>query len=295
MALLHVLSRQKPNRLVALTVDHGLRDDSAAEARQVAQYCQSQGIEHHIMCWADTKPQTGVQTKARTARRQLLIDQCKQLDITDLYLAHQADDQIETFLQRLSRGSGPQGLQGMRIHTTQQGVTLHRPFLDVRRSDLRAYCVHNTIPFVDDPSNDDPRFERVRWRRMIDTIEQQQPGFATGVLRSQTRLAAAAQAITVIAQQWLAAHALSDQATVTLPRASLATQPHAVIVAILRERMTTDKAYGVDLERLEDWVAQAFSPNPHETALTLDCWWLQLKADTLVLQPAPPRTARSVA
>lgn len=295
MALLHLLSVQKPQRLVALTVDHGLRSDSAHEAQQVAGFCQSLHIEHHILRWHDAKPQTGVQSKARTARRQLLIDQCKHLGIADLYLAHQADDQIETFLQRLARGSGPQGLQGMREHMKQQGITIHRPFLDMRRSDLRDYCMQNNIPFVDDPSNHDLRFERIRWRQLIETVEQQQNGFGAGVLRSQKRQAAAAQAITVMAQNWLSEYAQRVEGQTILPRAELAAQPQAVIVEMLRQLMTTDKAYRVDLERLEDWVEQAWSATPHETALTLDRWWLQLKKDRLVLQPAPARKNQSVA
>lgn len=295
MALLHLLSLQKPQRLVALTVDHGLRSESAHEAQQVADFCQSLGIEHHTLRWDDTKPQTGLQAKARTARRQLLIDQCKQLGIADLYLAHQADDQIETFLQRLARGSGPQGLQGMRKQTRQQGITIHRPLLGIRRSALRDYCTQNNVPFIDDPSNDDTRFERIRWRQLIETIEQQQNGFAAGVLRSQKRQQAAAQAVTSMAQDWLSEYAQHTDGRTALPLAPLATQPQAVIVEMLRQLMTTDKAYRVDLERLEEWVEQAFSAEPHETALTLDRWWLQLKKDRLVLQPAPARKSQSVA
>ncbi len=293
MALLHMLAthKQAGQTVVALTVDHGLRAAGAAEAQQVADYCQTLGVTHCILRWTGDKPRTGVQNKARNARRQLLLDKCKELNITDLYLAHQADDKIETLLQRIARGSGPAGLAGIKARSVQQGITLHRPLLQMRRAALRAYCIDNAIPFSDDPSNDDPRFERVRWRAMVQQIERTEPGFGAGILRVQKRMQNAAETITHLAQRWLAEHSSSENGITTLPRQALIQQPHAVIVELLRQLMTTSTDYKVDLERLEDWVGQAFGDQPVENALTLGGWWLQLKKNALVVQRAPARTA----
>ncbi len=292
MALLHMLVLQKrPDQmLVALTVDHGLRPDSKTETNNVARYCASLNIDHHILIWHDTKPTTAIQNTARTARRRLLIAKCKDLDVADLYLAHQADDQAETLLQRLARGAGPNGLAGIQPVTTQEGITIHRPLLNTRRAALRDYCVQHHIPFHDDPSNTDTRFERVRWRQTIVQIEQTEPNFVMGLLRSQKRLAAAADMITQQAAEFIVAHGQRDAGYIILPHDALRTTPHIVIVEILRQLMTTGKAYKVNLERLEDWVAQAF-PVPDkpvaETAVTLGGWWLQLKKNYLLLCRAP--------
>ncbi|HEY1096537.1 MAG TPA: tRNA lysidine(34) synthetase TilS [Alphaproteobacteria bacterium] len=292
IALLHVLAeKQQANQqqIVALTVDHGLRADSAHEAQMVAQFCAGKNIEHHILNWNDAKPQTGLQSKAAKARRTLLIAKCRELGITDLYLAHQADDQAETLLQRLARGAGVQGLRGMQEMILQDGVTIRRPLLQVRRADLRRYCEMHQLPFVDDPSNENTKFERIRWRKTLGQMEGVYSGFVTGLLRSQKRFDATAQAMAQLAQRWIAQHRIAHNDQIILPHALLAQEPQALIVEILRQLMVTEKRYKADLERLEDWVAQAFSAAPQETALTLDGWWLRLTTDKLTLQTAPAR------
>jgi tRNA(Ile)-lysidine synthase len=288
MALLHML-HAAGTTILALTVDHGLRAESVTEAQQVADYCAQLGIPHQILTWAGEKPASAIQAKARQARRDLFTQACRDNNITDLFLGHQADDQVETLLQRLTRGAGPHGLQGIQSLVTQNDLTIHRPLLDIRRRDLRTYCIENNVPFIDDPSNDDRRFERVRWRQLIAQIEQHEPRFADGLLRSQRRLHSAAQALAQLAQAWIAMHVKDDAEKILLPLPDLTVQPQALIVEILRQLMTTEKAYKVDLERLEEWVAQAFSAAPTDQALTLDRWWLRLSKDKITLQPAPPR------
>ena len=290
MALLHMLQQHRKTHIIALTVDHRLRADSATEAQQVAAYCAAQGVTHHILNWDNAGPQTGLQNKARNARRTLLLEQCHAMGIADLFLAHQADDQLETMLQRLARGAGLNGLKAMRPQTVQQNIRIHRPLLAVRRADLRAYCTAHSIPFCDDPSNDDPRFERIRWRQAVARLETAQPGFATGLLRSQTRLAKAAHALGQCASTWIAQHVQKKGDAIHVPYAALQAQPEALIVEIVRQLMVTDKAHTASLERLEEWVAQAFGGQvPAETALTLDGWWLSVTKTALTLRKAPPR------
>jgi tRNA(Ile)-lysidine synthase len=295
MALLGLLIAQQKliqRDLVAMTVDHGLRPESADEARMVHDYCAAHGVHHVTLRWGAEKPRSGLQQKARDARRDLLVDACLEHGVTDLVLAHQAQDQLETFLQRLSRGAGLSGLRAMRAQTVYRGVTLHRPLLHTERDVLRSYCQDQHIPFIDDPSNDDTRFERVRWRRVTEVLRAERADFIPQFLRSQQRLAKAEDALMQVAQHWMADHVKHEGHKIIMPREDLLAQPQALIVVILRQLMTTEKAYKVDLERLEEWVAQLCEDKQAEMALTLGQWWLRVAGGKITLQPAPARQVR---
>jgi tRNA(Ile)-lysidine synthase len=292
MALLGLLIEQQaqtPRILYVMTVDHALRAESADEARMVHDYCAAHGIAHITLRWDHAKPQSGLQQKARQARRDLLIAACHEHGIADLVLAHQADDQLETFLQRLSRGAGLSGLRGMRDDIRQEGITLHRPLLTTERDVLRQYCHDQAIPFVDDPSNDDTQFERVRWRGLIKTLRAERADFVPQFLRSQKRLVDADDALQILAERWIAEHIKQEQDKRVGPRLLLSAQPQALIVYILRQMMITDKSYQVDLERLEAWVAQFCADDQADHALTLDQWWLRAAGNKVTLQKAPAR------
>jgi tRNA(Ile)-lysidine synthase len=153
-----------PN-LTALTVDHGLRKESELEAQMVAKACTKLGIEHHILKWVGEKPSTGIEARAREARYELMLKFCRENGVDVLMTAHQADDQIETFLLNLGRGSGVYGLAGMRAEQVRDGITIARPLLQVSRAELRKYCEDNNIKFIDDPMNHDPKFLRVKIRQ----------------------------------------------------------------------------------------------------------------------------------
>lgn len=167
VALLHALSQvfsAQRNMLHAVTVDHGLRDGSLAEARQVAQMAQELNIPHTILSWEGWDRQGNLQAHARQARYDLMTRWAKENEIAVLALGHTADDQAETVLMRLARASGVDGLAGIPRRRMVQGITLVRPLLDVSRADLRAYLSKHGQGWIEDPSNDDPRFERVRMR-----------------------------------------------------------------------------------------------------------------------------------
>jgi tRNA(Ile)-lysidine synthase len=291
LALLIAEQSKQPRELYVLTVDHALRADSAVEAQNVQDYCIAHGVSHRILHWDHDNPQSAIQQKARQARRQLLIEACLEQGITDLVLAHQADDQAETFFQRLSRGAGLNGLRGMREKISQQGVTIHRPLLSCARADLRHYCVMHDVPFVDDPSNDDTRFERIRWRHILTHIKTHRPDFIEQLLRTQKRLEQADKALMHIAQQWIVTHKTESDGKIILPRDLLSAQPQALIVVILRQLMVTQTDYKVDLERLENWVVQDYTHNTN-SALTLGPWWLRVAGNKVTLQAAPARTTK---
>jgi tRNA(Ile)-lysidine synthase len=146
--------------LTALTVDHGLRQNSAAEAQQVAAWLAARRIPHQILRWDGPKPTANLQALARKARYDLLTGWCNAHRVPVLLVGHHADDQIETFLLRLGRGSGLKGLAGMRAAEAWNGVPLLRPLLGISRAALRETLIAAGQPWLEDPSNHDPRFSR---------------------------------------------------------------------------------------------------------------------------------------
>lgn len=150
--------------ILVLTVDHGLREDAAVEAQNVAEYFASHNIPCRILTWQGEKPLTHLQEEARHARYRLLIDACRADGRDILMLAHNAEDQMETFWMRLAHGSGLDGLAGMAPRRRQDGIDLVRPLLTFTRAELRDVCVLSHCPYIDDPSNTNERFLRVRLR-----------------------------------------------------------------------------------------------------------------------------------
>ncbi len=154
-------------RVTALSVDHGLRRESADEARRVGEWLRPLGIAHHVLAWPGAKPATGVQRAARDARYALLGRWCRDNGVLHLLLGHTRDDQAETLLLRLGAGSGADGLAAMAAVRETPDVRLLRPLLGVSGASLRAALSEHGQPWIEDPSNRDDRFARVRVRRAI--------------------------------------------------------------------------------------------------------------------------------
>lgn len=166
MLLLAEWIAARGGKLTALTVDHDLRPDSAAEAMRVAQWAAQAGIDHRILTWSAPKPQTGIQAAARQARYDLLTAWCRDNDVLHLAVAHQQDDQRETVAMRRARDATEDaGSAGMSLITARQGVRLLRPLLPVRGEVLRDFLRARGQAWIDDPSNRQQRFERIRWRQ----------------------------------------------------------------------------------------------------------------------------------
>ncbi|TAH33921.1 MAG: tRNA lysidine(34) synthetase TilS [Alphaproteobacteria bacterium] len=157
---------QKGGKAIAITVDHGLRAESANEATQVHNWLALRGIEHHILRWEKEKnPAGNIQEQAREARFQLLTDFCKQKQIADLCLGHHQGDVAENFLIRLSRGSGVYGLAAMTAVSHRDGIRILRPLLDIPKSRLIAALKTLGQAWIEDPSNDNEDFLRVQFRK----------------------------------------------------------------------------------------------------------------------------------
>jgi tRNA(Ile)-lysidine synthase len=167
LALLLMAAQARPDSVEAATIDHGLRPESRAEAERVASICERLRLPHAILTaeW-DEKPQTALQERARAMRYRLLNEWAEERGLVAILTAHHLDDQAETFLMRLARGAGVRGLAGMRrvARPTEGSVPIVRPLLGWRHSELVAVCADAGVEPVDDPSNTDREFERVRVR-----------------------------------------------------------------------------------------------------------------------------------
>lgn len=159
--------------LSAATVDHQLRPASADEAREVATLCADLGIPHRIAHWSDAKPERGVSAAARQARYRLLAGLADTLGADAVVTGHTLDDQIETVAMRADRSAeGALGLAGMSPATLYAGrLWILRPFLHTRRSAIRAYLRSAGQTWIDDPSNEDKRYERIRVRMAVPTTD----------------------------------------------------------------------------------------------------------------------------
>ncbi len=167
LALVHLVQRwamARSGAALALTVDHRLRPESSAEAAQVAEWMAACGVAHATLTWA-APPAGATQAQARAARHHLLESACRDRGIGDLLLGHTMDDQAETVLLRLAKGSGIDGLAGMAPLRWRPGLRLLRPLLTVPKARLHATCAAFGQPWIEDPSNLNPRYARARLRR----------------------------------------------------------------------------------------------------------------------------------
>lgn len=207
MALLHLAVQwgrshggDAPAMSVA-TIDHDLRPGSAAEAQQVAETARALGLDACILTWTGAKPSHGIQERARQMRYALLEAHAVSLRAPScaIVTAHTRDDQAETLLMRLARGSGPDGLQGMRpVRALTPGVDLVRPLLGTSRAELRSFLTATGAGWIEDPSNEDRRFERVRLRQSAGTFEDAglTPAMLALAAERQQRAVAALEAAT---------------------------------------------------------------------------------------------------
>ena len=188
--------------LIILTVDHGVRTASADEAAFVSGEAQALGLEVETLRWAQPRPG---QARARTARHRLLAGAARAAGANCLLTGHTADDQAETFLIRAAAGSGPRGLAGVSpmapspVWPEGRGQIVVRPLIGVSRAALRRVLAARDLPWIEDPSNSDPAYERVRWRRRLAAS----PALAARALDVQARFAALRRAADAVIADWL--------------------------------------------------------------------------------------------
>lgn len=225
--------------LQAITIDHGLRAAAQAEARQAAKLCASLGVPHTIRTLA-LKDGPDLQARARNARYMALGDWARaQLNsIPAIALGHTKDDVSETFLMRLARGSGVDGLATMPEYFERAGMVFKRPLLAASRAELHAMLTKRGITWSEDPSNQDPRFTRVKMRQAqatLDTLD------LTSDRLSQTAdwMRAASEVLENAADNWITTHAYTEYGDVVLDLQALRTAPKETAFRVLTRALST--------------------------------------------------------
>ncbi len=284
--------------LLAATVDHGLRPDSTAEAEQVGRWCASIGLQHHILRWQGEKPARGIQDAARNARYDLLIRLAHETGADALAVGHTQDDQAETVLFRLARGSGLSGLAAMKLVSERYDIKILRPFLDVPKARLVATLHAEKIGFVQDPANANPRFTRARLRTLAPSLAQEGLDarrlslFAARMARADAALETATdQAESAIGQV-----APEGGEVVQLSGAGLARLPDEIALRLLGRAITRMGHEGpVELGKLEVLTLALLN---HLRAMpgmvagfgrTLAGAQVEIRGNEVWIFPAPPR------
>lgn len=250
LALLLLAAAARQGKVEAATVDHGLREGSRAEAEAVAALCEKLGVPHQILTveW-DKKPTTAIQERARLRRYKALADWAKERKIEVLAAAHHAEDQAETLLMRLVRGSGVRGLAGMRPLRKMPGadIALARPLLRWRRDELAEVCAKAGVEPAEDPSNADSKFERVRVRETLSETDWLDP---VGLARSATFLSEADEALRWSTRQEWDKRVSEENEVFTFDPVGLPSEILRRIVQTIVSRLKTE-GKGIDLRGRE--------------------------------------------
>ncbi len=284
--------RNPPTTIAVATVDHGLREGSLEEAELVGEWARAQGFIHHLLRWRGPKPTTRLQERAREARYDLLCGCAKEIGPDcAIVVAHHADDQAETILFRLLRGSGVGGLAGMAASSRRDGVKLLRPLLAVEKSRLEAVCNAAGHPFVRDPSNENDKFARARLRSLKATLEAE--GLRTeALLRLGRRAAQADDALNNYADRlWSAAVLATEGLQTWFDATMLREAPLEIVQRLLLRDFLRRGAKAPRLARVER-AASLIKTNVRagsKARITLGDLLIDIDDVAATLTPAPPR------
>ena len=198
-------ARLRGINLTALTVDHGLRPAAAEEAAQVGAWLSERGIRHEVLRVRERRPVSGIQEMARDWRFSALERWRRDHDAESVLLAHSRDDQAETLWLRIEADSGPDGLAAMTHETRIGGLPVSRPLLTVPKVRLAAVCDAHHQAWIEDPSNQDTSFARVRLRYLLPALEDLDLG-AERMSRFASTMSRLRQAVDDICREFLASH-----------------------------------------------------------------------------------------
>lgn len=171
LCLIAEFAKSQPMEVHAVSIDHGLREAAAEEVRAVTELCGRLGVPHHVEYWQNWNGKGNLMSEARTARYSLIADWATANGVETVALGHTADDQAETLMMRIARGSGVDGLSAMAPRRIDDGIIWLRPLLRVHRRELRYYLKELGVTWVEDPTNEDRDYERVRMRDALRLLE----------------------------------------------------------------------------------------------------------------------------
>jgi tRNA(Ile)-lysidine synthase len=238
-------------KLSVATVDHGLRPGSRGEAEAVAVWAKSLGLPHHILTWEGEKPKTRIQERAREARYDLLFRHARDIGADHVLTAHHADDQAETILFRLLRGSGITGLSGMPVAARHGDVIHLRPLLSYPKETLIGFCKARGQVYFEDPSNEDLSFARTRLRRLLRLLAEE--GLESETLLRLGRRAARAELALSAAAKILRGllNAARANGVFSAPIGPLRDAPEELVLRLIAGEIEALGGTGLRLERLE--------------------------------------------
>ena len=159
-------------KIYVVTVNHNLRKEAKEEIIFTREFTKKLGFSHSSLDWRRPSKAGNLQSQASLARKKLISDWAKENNIKTVLLAHTIDDQVETILMRFSRGSGVDGLVGMKKLIEIHGISWLRPLLNITRSNLRKFLKFKKINWVEDPTNEDRKFLRVKSRNIISQLKE---------------------------------------------------------------------------------------------------------------------------
>lgn len=281
LALMHLLAdfarARKLPAPVVLSVDHGLRKTSAADARQVAAWAKAAGLKAHVLAWRGSKPRSDIEALARQARYRLMGAWMTKQGIATLFVGHTEDDQAETFLLRLARGSGLDGLAAMRARAPWpvagfDGLVVARPLLSFSRAQLRAYLQDRGQTWLDDPMNEDAAFDRVKLRKARAVLEEAGLS-AARIAAAAAHLARARESLETVTEAVLARAARQSGAGVLLDPQALAAAPRELGLRALAQVLMTvsGQAYRPRFDSLERLFDALSGPRPAVAATLHGC------------------------
>jgi tRNA(Ile)-lysidine synthase len=315
-------ARRKPApKLFAVTIDHGLRPESRDEAAAVLKFARKLGVAHRTLRWRGTKPSSGVQEKARAARYRLLRDAARKAKARRVLTGHTLDDQAETVLLRMARGSGLAGIAGMSRAVALAGLlssiadevprpaaprpqpragaadmVLVRPFLHVPKSRLIATLRAAGIPYAEDPSNEDPRFTRARLRRLMPSLAEE--GLTAHRLAHLARRVRRSEAAIEAIVDWAAERLglTPDRGRLGIGRSALRGLPADIALRLLGRAIDTIGDEGPvelgKLEALSGALAAAMASGSAQFRRTLAGAMVSLQSDSIIIERAPARRPR---
>ena len=285
-------------QLIAVTVDHGLRPEAAREARDVKRLAASLDLPHRTLRWTGAKPKTGLPAAAREARYRLLAQAARRSGATHILTAHTRDDQAETLLMRMLRGSGIAGLAAMARETEREGVVLARPLLEVPKSQLIATLKKARLGFADDPTNRDTSYTRPRLRALMPALAEE-GGDSRNLTRLALRLARANAAVEVLADGAERYLALRDRNTSQpgFDAEALVALPEEIRLRLLQRAIDRVGHEGpAELGKVEALLAALDRAVIEGRRLkqTLAGALISLADGRIRVEPAPPRRRRAI-
>jgi len=260
-------------KLYALSVDHGLRIEAQEECNWVKTQLDVRGIEHRTLCWQGDKPTSDIQAQARKARYALMEKWCCQNNVQDLLLAHHQDDQAETFLLRLARGSGVDGLGAMKPVTQSGTIRLFRPLLNTSKQRLIEYLKGVGQDWIEDPSNQNKNFDRVKIRNAKETLSSL--GLSADRLASTAgNMQRASSALRRMTNNWLVQFSnIFEEGYITLNKHGLVDQDDEILLRGLARigMCVSGEIYPPRFDRLQGLCNRL---KKFEDATLMGCRWI---------------------